>query len=307
MKKGPYKHLSTTALVSTQFNRLPPNISRTLPSQGNIISGCSFSNCGTGIVQVKRHQAPKIDDESLQMIEADQPEYITRHIEERWLEATLKGYFRFGTLVNYRAAEGAIGGRLGDHQESRIQETFNSRSSFFESASLKGIEISNTSFSGTKNHIVIETIVNDFCSCASVGKFATPRAEAIRDAEDNPEKRPSAYVTYHLATLRKAISENLSQTPGLSNLTPLGRTVEYGEKDQRWKVEENFSYKRDRDALATWLGIAFVKSPTFKHEEEYRLLLIDRSGPGALNDKTETYEIPESTRIAESIFAHGTF
>lgn len=307
MKRDISRFLNTSALVSIPNRSFPPKISHTKSSSGITISNCTISNCGSGIVQVKHHRAPKISDSLFQMIEVDQPEYVTRHIEERWLESALHGYFRFGTLINYRAAEGAVAGRLGDHQESRVQEVFNSRSSFFESAKLEGIEVTSTSFNGTKNQIVVETVVNDFCSCASIGKFSLTRAEKIRDCESDPAKKPGAYVTYHLPTLRSALKEHLSLASGQSELTLLGRNVKYGEKDRYWEVEENFSYQQDRDALAIWLGIAFVKSPSFEHEEEYRLLLIDSSGPGGLNDDAKTYEIPESIPIVRSIVAYGTF
>jgi hypothetical protein len=287
---------------------LPPSNSRPPRSSGITISNCRISNCGSGKVQVKRHRAPLISEDLFQMIELDSPEFVTRHIEECYLESALNGYFRFGTLINYRAVEGgAIAGRLGDHQESRVQEIFNSRSSFFETAILEGIEVTNTSFSGTANQIVVETIVNDFCSCTSIGEFSLTRGVKVRDCEIDPSKKPGAYLTYHLPTLKAALKEHLSSASELSGLSILGRNVEYGQKDRHWEVEENFSYQQDRDALAIWLGIAFVKSLSFEHEEEYRLLLIDPSGPGGLNDDAKTYEISKSTSIASSIVASGNY
>jgi hypothetical protein len=307
VKRDFSRFLTTTALVSMPSRSLPPSNTRPPRSSGITISNCSISNCGSGIVQVKRHRAPQISEYLLQMIELAQPEFVTRHIEERYLEGALNGYFRFGTLINYRAVEGAIAGRLGDHQESRVQEVFNSRSSFFETAILEGIEVTNTSFGGTANQIVVETIVNDFCSCASIGEFSLTRGVKIRDCESDPAKKPSAYVTYHLPTLKAALKEHLSCASEQSCLNILGRNVEYGQKDRHWEVEKNFSYQQDRDALAIWLGIAFVKSLSFEHEDEYRLLLIDPSGPGGLNDDAKTYEISESTSIASSIVASGNY
>ncbi|MCE8419637.1 hypothetical protein LZ190_13085 [Rhodovulum sulfidophilum] len=217
------------------------------------------------------------------------------------------GYFQFGTLVKYRAKEGAITGRLGDHQESRIQEIFNSRSGFFERASLGGLEIANTLIFETEKQVVVETIVNDFCSCSSIGEFSLDRGTVLRDQETDPDKKPGAYVTYHLPTLKLALENTLSQSPDVSGCTLLGRKVEYGEKDRSWEIEQQFSYQPDRDAMAIWLSIAFIKSPNFKHEQEYRLLLIDPSGPGGLADDTRAYVIDESSDIAASIVASGTY
>ncbi len=307
MKRGFSRFLTSTALVSVPSRSLPPSNTRPPRSSGITISNNSISDCGSGIVHVKRHRAPQISDDLFQIIELNQPEFVTRHIEERYLESALNGYFRFGTLINYRAVEGAIAGRLGDHQESRVQEVFNSRSDFFKSAILEGIEVTNTSFSRTPNHIVVETIVNDFCSCASIGEFSLTRGVKIRDYESDPAKKPRAYVTYHLPTLKAALKEHLSCASEQPGLSILSRNVEYGQKDRHWKVEENFSYQQDRDALAIWLGIAFVMSLSFEHEEEHRLLLIDRSGPGGLKDDAKTYEIPASTSIASSIVASGSY
>lgn len=200
-----------------------------------------------------------------------------------------------------------MSGRLGDHQESRVQEIFNSRSGFFRQAELDGIEIRGTSFQDTERHIVIETVVNDYCSCSSTGRFSFERGEALRDREADPEKKPGAYVTYHLPTLKSAIEDHFLKSPELSNLILLGRKVEYGEKDRRWNVEEKFSYQRHRDSLAIWLSIAFVKAPLFQHEEEYRLLLVDPSGPGGLLDEIKGPVIHESGAIAASIVASDTY
>lgn len=258
-------------------------------------------------MQVTRHRAPRLTDDVISQIEMEQPDYITRHIEERFLVSARKGYFQFGTLVNYRAKEGAVAGRLGDPQESRVQEIFNSRSGFFENASLSGVEIVDTSISDTEKQIVVETIVNDFCSCSSTGEFCPKRARNLRDHEIDEDKKPGAYVTYHLPTLKLALADVFSNSPDFSGFTLLGRKVEYGEKDRNWEVEQNFIYQTDRDAMAVWLSIAFVKSPTFSHENEYRMLLLDPSGPGGLADNMANYVIDESEAIAASIFASGTF
>lgn len=301
MGKGYSRFLNTTALVSVPTRNLPANRSRLRRSSGIMIENCVISNCGSGIVQINRHLAPRLTDDIVRLVEMEQPEYITRHIEDRFLSSARKGYFQFGSLVNYRAKEGVIAGRLGDHQESRIQEVFNSRSSFFGRASLEGVEITNTSISGTERQIVVETVVNDYCSCSSIGKFSLERGKVLCDQETDSDKKPGAYVTYHLPTLKLAIEDHFSRSSDVSGLTLLGRKVEYGEKDRRWEVEQNFSYRPDRDALAIWIGIAFVKSPTFAHEEEYRLLLLDASGPGGLAESTENYVIHKSSAIAASI------
>lgn len=297
-----------TSILSSQPFPIAPSTRDPIGRAPNVtMVNCLIENCGTGIHTTTRHRAPSLDDVMIRTIESDQPEYVTRHIEKRFLKSARSGYFQFGTLTRYRAEEGAISGRLGDHQESRMQEVFNSRSGFFENAALEGVEIRNTSFIGTNKHIVVETIVNDYCACASVGRFSYERGIRLRNCESDPTKRPEAFITYHLASLRKAISEHLLSQSGFNLPTLLGRNVAYGEKDRHWDVEERFSYQQDRDALAIWLSIAFVKSHAFSHEEEYRLLIVDRSGPGGLTDIAQPYIIPESLKISQAIVDSGTY
>jgi hypothetical protein len=49
------------------------------------------------------------------------------------------------------------------------------------------------------------------------------------------------------------------------------------------------------------LGIAFVKSPKFSHEDEYRLLFVNPNNPGGLDEKAETTVISEDQGIAAAI------
>ncbi len=307
MGKRVSRFLRTTALASVPDRTLAASRSSQGRSSGPRLENLFISGRGVGILRTIRHRAPQLTDDIMPKIEMDQPEYITRHIEERFLSSALSGYFQFGSLVKYRAKEGAIAGRLGDHQESRIREIFNSRSNFFEHANLDGVEIINGSISDTEDQIVVETVVNDYCSCSSIGEFSLERGIRLRDCEIDPDRKPGAFVTYHLPTLKLALGGLFSQSPEVSELTLLGRKVEYGEKDRRWEVEQNFSYRRNRDAMAIWLSISFVKSPTFRHEEEYRLMLLDRSGPGGLSDDIGRHVIEESSAIAASIVASGTY
>ena len=307
MKNGFNRFLSSTAIVPFPAHILTEQHSQPQDSGGIIIKNCEFLNFRTGIIQVIRHRAPKLSDDLLRLFNESHPDYITRHIEERFLPDARKGYFQFGTLIRYRAKEGALASRLGDHQESRIHEIFNSRSNFFEHANIGGTTLTNTKITGTDRQIVIETIVNDYCSCSSIGEFSLERGEALRDLETDPEKKPGAYVTYHLPTLKLALENYLRESDYLSELKILGRNVNYGDKDITWDVEQCFTYQPHRDALAIWLSITFIKSPSFKHEDEFRLLIVDPSGPGGLDDRAENFVIKESSSIAASIVISGVY
>lgn len=276
------------------------------PVRGRI-SNVTMENCGVGYMGSVRHKSPAITNPQIEEIEGEHPEYITRHVEEKYLPAVLKGYYRIGTLVNYRAKENDTAGRLGDIQESRQQEIFKSRTGYLNNALIGDVLFENVDMTGTEKHVVIESVVNDYCSCASEGVFKIDRANKIRDAEDDPKKKPGAFITYHLPSLIKAITEYLQKTPSLCHLKVIGRKISYGEKDTHWEVEENFSYKPEADALAIWLGISFIKSPSFSHEEEFRLLLIDPRNPGSLGHEANTIVIETDEAVAAACFSSGVF
>ncbi len=256
----------------------------------------------------QRHQCPTLSAEDLLKIQSDEPAFVTRHMEAAHFESGKNGYFRVGTLMNYRATEKVLAGRLGDHEESRQQDVFNSRTNYFKSIQTASLDISDANFINTENHVVIETTVNDFCSCFSIGKFDSDRGQKLKDAEIDPAKKPGAYITYHFPKLKKALKNRLAKDyPTLSSLETLGRKVDYGPKDRKWEVEESFEYTRDSDAVAIWLGIAFVKSPRFTHEDEYRLLFLDPDNPGALDDAAKTLVIEEDEGIAAAIIDCGHY
>ncbi|UWQ34015.1 hypothetical protein K3555_05815 [Leisingera sp. M527] len=82
--------------------------------------------------------------------EKKQPDYITRHIEAKYFEDALKGYFQFGTLCNYRASEDDLFGRLGDQKESRKQDTINAKDGKIRTALVNSskLHLNRTGFAG---------------------------------------------------------------------------------------------------------------------------------------------------------------
>ncbi|MDW9902068.1 hypothetical protein GOA77_09355 [Sinorhizobium meliloti] len=115
-----------------------------------------------------------------------------------------------------------------------------------------------------------------------------------------------AYATYDLKKLRAALVEIMAERPSLAGYALVGRKVVYGEKDRQWKVESHFELKKHRDPLAIWMGTAFVKSPAYQHEDEFRLLLINPKAVGRLDDSADAL-VFKDPRIAATITAAGTF
>lgn len=253
------------------------------------------------IKTVRTLQCPPLGSDDVAYISGEEPVYITRHIEARYLSRARKGYYRFGTLMNYRGQENAISGRLGDPQEGRKQTTLNSRTGKFESAVVENLMLSKVQIPNNGSQVTVETVVNDFCSCSSIGKFNPARGQKLKEFEEDVSKKLGAFVVYHLPTLKLALLAWFRQRSDLSSMVLVGRDVAYSLKDQVWSVGETFRFKHALDPINEWLEIAFVKSPRFSHEDEYRLLLINPDAAGSLGRDAKDIEIEENERIAAAI------
>lgn len=227
---------------------------------------------------------------------------ITRHIDQQYLESARAGYFQFGTIVGYKATE-KNAGRFGDEEEGSQQEAFHAQTGHIVNLEIGTGQIGSVTWDSGGPGIVLEYIANDYCSCSSIGSFRKERAETIRSKE-NPTL--GAFVTYDLEKLMHALLEIAKETPRLADLHIIGRRIEYGTKDRNWEISDNFVYKADRDHLSIWLDTAFIKPSTFQHEEEFRMLLVDRAKLGRLPEE-EPVVVFNDPRIAEAIIDSGEF
>lgn len=303
---------SSRFLNSTFLVGIPRTSKRYASSQkkrpkGPSARGMRAKGFGTAVTFSLRVQGPPISKALLNNIQANEPEFITRHFEERFLESYRAGYFRFGTLSQYRATEEESSGRLGDHQEGRVQDEIYRKDGKFQKAYVNGADFSGATFEDCDKQIVTELTANDYCSCSSTGVFRSARAKVLRDAEVDPKKKPGAFITYNLKRLRQALEKHFLDDPALPAFGLVGRHVQYGEKDGVWEMPKSFEFQRGDDSFVLWLEIAFLKSQRYAHEEEYRLLLADLSGPGTLDDQTERIIIENNKDIAAAIVASGTY
>lgn len=226
-------------------------------------------------------ECPPLSSEQLASIGKSEVTTITRHIDLQWLESARNGYFRFGTIKGYAPNDKALNtGRFSDYQEGVQLSTYRTRSGFFRDFQTgAGGGLRNVEIIGAEYPMAVEFSVNDLCSCSSVGQFDIERARTLRD-KGNPTL--GAYVTYDLQALTRALEFLITRNVSTRGYAVIGRTIEYGSKDRHWQIEESFSLAGHRDPIAIWLSTAFIKSPAYQHEEEYRLLLIDPRKPGQL-------------------------
>lgn len=244
---------------------------------------------------------PVLSDAVLQQLEDSEPEFITRHIDQRWLDLACGGQFRFGTIHGYLPKDKAlIKGRLGDLEEGSQREVINSQSGHFSRVQMGETLVENVYTAD--NPIAYTYLVNAYCSCSTIGPFDATRATALRKM-GNPEL--NAYVTYDLAKLKNALRMLLSESSD-SHLRLFGRPVDYGPKNRRWEIEGQYEHKEERSPLDIFLAVAFVKSELYRHENEYRMLIVDPQSAAILPESTPPLERTDP-RIAEAIADIGTF
>ncbi|RVH50686.1 DUF2971 domain-containing protein [Sinorhizobium meliloti] len=247
---------------------------------------------------------PAVTDEQIRQIEGDEPEFITRHISSDKLPAARQGFYRFGTTAGYAPKDAQLNpGRLSDIQEGRQLQAFRSRNGHFKRFAIGEGVLTNVSLVGFEHDVVVHFKANDYCSCSSIGEFDPTRAGQLK-ARGNPDI--GGFVTYNLRRLRLAIREIAKETENLTQMKVIGRQVTYGHKDLKWEVEDSFDHDEQRDSLAIWLGISFVKSHAYQHEEEYRLILSDPAKLGRLSEDTGVWQVTDA-RIAAAIVASGVF
>ena len=256
---------------------------------------------------------PPISLEEIDRLTTDEPKYITRYIEARYLEAANRGYFRMNTLVNYRATEAESSGRLGDVDESVQQETIRPRGNYIHSGIVKDgkstiLMLGNKVYGyNAMDAVKTEFIANDYCVCATRGRFSLARGKALRENESDEDKKPDAYVTYDLAKLKSAIQKELRKHEGLPFLQMFCMDVTYGHKDNLWSVGEVFNNPSKIDPITRWLEIAFRKPRRFRHEDEFRLLAVDIEHPGGLDVDAKLIEFKDSCDISNAIVDSGVF
>ena len=251
-------------------------------------------------------RVPKLTLAQIELLNSQaQPQFVTRHIRKDLLQIHLEGSYRFGTIASYKGTEDRQLGRFGDTSEGRQRTTYSSRSGHLANFRARDVQIQD-GFFDHENQVVFEDIANDFCSCVSVGTFGRDRALAIREAEaGNASTVPEAYVTYDLGKLLEALTDIMREHRDLSEHQLLRRQVVYGHKDVRWEVGRDFEASQ-LEPLEIWLDAAFIKPSAFAHEDELRILIIDPSSPGGLDESSGPISFKDS-RIAAAITDYGTF
>lgn len=255
-----------------------------------------------GIRITQRIKVPHLGSEQLKNLNTTRFKTITRHFDKKYLEQTLNGSFVFGTTQGYKASDTSQIGRFSDTREGTFRDVFRSRTGVF-SGNFAGHRVENVKISGTDNPIVKEIVVNDFCSCSSLGIYDLDRANLIRN-RGNPDI--GAFAVYDFEKLLNALQATLAKSEEFKHFELLVRKVSYGEKDRHWEIEEDYDDEIDRDFVAIWLGATFVKTIDYQHEDEVRMLLIDRENAGSLPKNTQMLKL-EGRRIAEAIVDSGTF
>lgn len=255
-----------------------------------------------GILIPIKVDVPNLDDGLISALNTYNGSRLTRHFNEKWMGATLEGSFRFGSVYSYRGSDTQLQGRFSDYQEGVQSETFRSRTGLY-SGHVGGADLQDNIISGYDNPVELRYEANDYCSCSSIGDFDERRALTLRE-RGNPDI--NRYVVYDAKKLISTIREMMSESPDFKDCAIFAQKVLYGEKNRHWKVEGFFDDKSQKDFLAIWLEIVFVKSPDYIHEQEVRIVIASLNLAGRLNTECTEY-LFNDRRISDSIVQSGSF
>lgn len=256
------------------------------------------------IFSSQRIRLDPINNDGSGIILGNFPEFITKHFNGQFSDSYCKGYFRFGTLFDFRAKEISRLGRLGDYQEARLQYDINSRSGKYKSLSLGNVNIKNISISNSRNQVTHEFTSNDFCCCFSTGPFSRERARKMSESEKGDENRLTHYVTYRTGKIFDAAKFELRKRTN-KYLIPIGAPIDYTKRDVSLNFKNSVDLKITED-VKLWRSICFAKSYRFQHEDEYRILFCDPNHVGGLDCDQKPVEINENLNIRNSIEDMGT-
>ena len=261
---------------------------------------------GYAIREIISLNCDPFSDDKLEKLNLITTGTITRHYDNATYEKALEGWFKFGTLEEYRSKESDAAGRQGDDLESYLHEYIEFEQGIVDNYTSEMGGVRGSVFTGSSNHISREYKINDYVSCFSKNEFKIDRARKIRDAEKNqPEdKILTAYIVYDVEKLVNAIYHQAS-TDQKDHLRIIARNAIYRKKNDRYNVDGSFASdmisKTDR-----WLAASFRKPERYSAEEETRLMLIDPARPGGLKDSLGCW-LFKSDKVAEAIVDHGHF
>ncbi|WP_133065827.1 hypothetical protein [Mameliella alba] len=170
-----------------------------------------------------------------------------------------------------------------------------------------GVSVVNSGSSGVD--LVSATIhANDYCRCLSKGPFCPRTGVEINEHEDVEAHKVDYYITYDFERLVEALMEELGKIEEAKSKILVWSDVTYGDKDSlAFACSDYYFGLEEISKYENWVKIAFQKIEMFSHEREFRILLVDRDRPGALNVGAGPLIIEESPLIASAIVDHGYF
>lgn len=145
---------------------------------------------------------------------------------------------------------------------------------------------------------------NDYVACFCPGEFSQERANTI---VANNNKHLRYYITYDTSLLLKAIHRSLVASK-IIKWRPiadifLGRKVLYDNREATHLLSTLFSGTLPGGDLNSWERTVFVKPPKYRHECEYRVVLLTGK-PGQVPANAPYLEVA-SPEIEKSIYRLG--
>jgi hypothetical protein len=212
--------------------------------------------------------------------------YITEYFPKDVLQSVEKGRFRFGTLASYGSGQLA-GARFSDRREgsgSLFGQPSNTDYQQVDRLELPGILFTNLVIRNSTRVIEIESTFNELIFCATLGLYNIHHHRIMRDGLYENGKlhylgnaELSHYAVIDIQKFSDAIKECSLKTDGwksgsITSENFLVSEVEYGDRDQDFKIEFGYNYRSD-PKFDHFKRVVFTKPESFSIEKEIRVVL----------------------------------
>jgi hypothetical protein len=215
---------------------------------------------------------------------------ITKFFEADMLENYQGGSFWFGTLRRYRMVEkkGAdvvVEPRFSDGREGTVEHAYNFETGYAKSFKIGGISITNCSFHGFANDIMVAHEFNDFVFCASWGAYSRQQHIDIKNgamSEGGTQYEGNSKLTHFaeidLIDFLHAVTLEAPRTPLWNTKLPVNEwllhsRVKYGQTEKSISIPSNFESSGMEVTTEDYLRTIFTKPKHFSPENEFRVVL----------------------------------
>lgn len=224
---------------------------------------------------------------------------ITKYFSKHALPFIEKGSFRFGTLQSYRATEQQLLDRMSDDREGVVQCAIHPEEGHISQAVIQGITFENCTFVNCGVPIMVQTEINDFVFCASIGGYDKSHHEHMLTG--NPDL--TEYAILDLDLFIRGIRFSAPHQYNFNNKTGhpwlLCGHIIYDNPQVEYHLPSSFNFNDHQSLPNEYERTVFCKPQRFSHEKELRIVI--RPNAPYFIPLSESHLTLEHRKLRESI------